>query len=342
MTISVWMAPKINNTNKYNQLFSSSIENNEFIVNHYCKKDLLKPKKGDIVHFHWISTYYQSNVRIIMIIKSIIFTAFLHYLRIRKIKIVWTVHNLYPHDSLSLVLEKKIRRRVMLLSDRLIVASNSIKKDLINEFDIDDTKIDVILHGHYKDAYPSNNINFRLRYGIGNEKCIFLFVGTIMDYKNIPSLVSSYMKIRTSNTHLIIAGKVNKLMTSIVDKFPKEKDITYDFRFIPDEELVDLIRSSNFVVLPYKEITTSGTAILAVSLKRKVICPRIAFIEEYLDSNLSIMYNDNNPNNLTKALEKCFNMSDEISERYYAEFIEKLSWSRIGSKMRIVYRSILS
>ncbi|SFG96271.1 glycosyltransferase [Sporolactobacillus nakayamae] len=339
---TVWMNPKVNKDNKYNELLSNAIEREGIRVKDFSKNNIWKIKSKDIVHFHWIAGYYQSNNRISMLIRSLKLLLFLNLLRLRGIKIVWTVHNVYPHEYKWKNIEKIIRKMFIQKCNKLFVASVSIKQTVIDEFKVNPSKIEVILHGHYKNAYPIQNVDYRRKYSIPSDKIVFLFVGAIREYKNVSQLLEAFTKLDRPNVHLIIAGKVFDDMRLIAETFPKRNDITYDLRFIPDNELADLINISEYIVLPYKNITTSGTAILSVSLRKKIIVPDTSFMKEYFSSDVSIMYDEDNLEGLFNALKKCSLQKSEnaISEKAYISFLQKLDWKVIGKRMKKIYSEI--
>ncbi|RYL97089.1 glycosyltransferase [Sporolactobacillus sp. THM7-7] len=344
MALTVWMLPKFNPTNKYNELLSKSIENKGIVVNDFnpAHNDFFHMKNGDILHFHWIHPYYQHGVIWIMIIKSIKFLSYLILLRLRGIKIVWTVHNLYPHKYRWLYFEKIIRKIIMLLCNKLIVAGQSIKQQVIKEFNVKPEKIDVVMHGNYYKVYPIHYQDYRKKYNIAPGEIVFLFVGAIKEYKGVIDLLKTFTQIKNEKIHLLVAGKVYEGLGKSIKQFTDVQNITFDLRFIPDEELADLIISSTFVVLPYKNITTSGTAILAVSLKRKIITPGTPFMKEYFDKSTSIMYDIEDPEGLIKVLKYCVDHPDskEISEDDYHKFLDNLSWNQLGEKMKRIYLSL--
>jgi glycosyltransferase involved in cell wall biosynthesis len=334
------MVPKKNNTNKFNELFSRAIENQGLEVEHLSKKKIFKIKRNDIVHFHWISSYYQNKNRIIMIIKALVFFAFLFLLKIKGVRIVWTVHNLYPHQYKWKITEKHIRKTMInRFCNVVIAAAYSIKQEIEKEFEVKPDKIKIIPHGHYLGSYPIHHRNLREFYQLDDSRIIFLFVGTIKKYKGIIELLSSFDQIRNDQACLLVAGKTDSETKPLLTPFLDRHNIIFDMRFIPDNELADLILCSDFVVLPYTNVTTSGSAILAASLKRKIITPSTPFMREYFNASTSIMYDVKDKTGLLKALEECVMHPQlkDVPEREYRKFIRGLSWDNIGKKMKQIY-----
>lgn len=336
----IWMSPKESATNKYNELFSNSVEAQGFKVKNFNKTDFFSVKKDDIIHIHWLHPYYQSKYRLIFLMKSLLLLLALLYMKNKKIKLVWTFHNLYPHNKKYQKLEKWIRKRVLNFCSIITVAGESIKESLSTEFGIKRDKINILHHGHYKGVYPENKVNYRSIYGIEDNKFVFLFVGAIKPYKGVEVLLSEFSKINNEHVHLIIAGKEYDGMSSVLEKYKKIKNITFDLRFIPDDELADIILSSNTIVLPYKNITTSGTAILSASLKRKIICPDTPFMKEYFNNDIAYMYDTSEKHGLLKRMNLAINNKNKVSENVFATFLEKLDWGKIGKELNCLYSKL--
>ena len=91
----------------------------------------------------------------------------------------------------------------------------------------------------------------------------------------------------------------------------KESDnISLLFKFIPDEELSDLLKISDAVILPYdiSSSLNSGTIYLAFSNKKTVVAPLIATLEDIseMDFFFGYQYKDESEHeqNLKKAIDE--------------------------------------
>lgn len=334
--MKIWMWPKYSETNKYNELLSNSLIEKGIVVENYRRRFIFKLKRNNILHMHWIHSVYQSNIRILFILKSIIFFLKLIFYKIRGVKIIWTVHNIYPHSFKYKKLEKWIRSSVLKIVNKVIVASESIKIKLITELNVEESKIFVIPHGHYKGVYKSNNIDFKQKYNIPKNNYVFLFFGAIKPYKGVLELVEVFNSCGDKNSTLIVAGNPT---TELYNKLNNvnSKNIVFDLRFIPDEEIYDIIKCSDVVVLPYKEVTTSGTAILALSLYRPIVAPKTNFLNEYFDEYTSYLY-DSKETSLIDAL-----IQVKTKEIYNVNrFIDKLNdlnWSNIATEIIKCYKN---
>ncbi|WP_121610652.1 glycosyltransferase [Mesobacillus foraminis] len=333
--MKIWMWPKTSELNKFNQLYSDSLEKEGVTVENFNKTKMFRMRKNDIFHFHWIYPLYQSDSKLLFILKSFVLLIYLRYIKLRGIKIVWTLHNIYPHKYKFKNMEQKIRKKILTLCDLVFVASRSIKMEAEKEYNIKPGKIKIIKHGHYKGVYPLKTIN-KDKYNIKNGEKVFLFIGTIMEYKGVQLLLDEFLSSNIyQDSRLIIAGKPDKQMDEVLKKYYSYNNIEFDLRFIPDEQVMGLIELADFVVLPYKQITTSGSAILAVSAKKPFIAPRNSFFEEYFNKDVCILYENQR---LKTILELAY--SKTFSEISFIENLKKLDWNRIAKQTIDYYKGI--
>ena len=157
------------------------------------------------------------------------------------------------------------------------------------------TGIYVIPHGNYI-GYYANNVSkskARRRLGLNNENFVYLFLGLIRPYKGIEDLIDTFLKLSNTNTRLLIAGRV----FGIINYESKLKESTKGncriklfLDFIPDEDIQVFLNACDVFVLPYKDITTSGAALLGMSFGKPIIAPNISFFREVLTAENGILY----------------------------------------------------
>jgi beta-1,4-mannosyltransferase len=334
-SLNIWMWPKFNESNKYNELLSRSLEEQGLVVKEFNKFQIFKLKKNDIFHFHWISYAYQSDNIILFILKSVFLIMYLLLLKIKGVKIVWTLHNLYPHNIKFKIMERIVRSIIIRLVNRVIVASKSIKEAVKNEFKLTEKKISIVRHGNYLNAYPEKKI-YKKDYGIQSDSFVFLFFGAIKKYKNVIYLIEEFLK---SDVHkksvLVIAGKPDSYMRKKLEFYKDSKNLKLDLRFIPEEELFGLIKMSDIVVLPYKEITTSGSAILALTAKTPFIAPKTAFFTEYFNEDVCFLYEDR---------QLRYVLSDAQNKKFcidsFNSILNSLDRTKIAIKIKQIYLAI--
>jgi beta-1,4-mannosyltransferase len=340
--MKVWMWPKSSELNFYNDLLTDSLCGAGMDIMDLKHGKLLlqvgQAKSGDIVHIHWIHHAYQNRNLLLFIVKSFIFVLTMLYLKLRNVQLIWTIHNLYPHHAKYPKMERFMRTLICRFCSKLIVASESIKRKVMMEFGVPASKLFVVKHGHYLGVYKPKGIDFRRVYNISEDADIYLFLGAIKSYKGVEDLIESFNSLKTKKSYLIIAGKADKEMESYVQRVEDNENIILDLRFVPNEEVADLIGAVDVMVMPYKEITTSGTAILGLSFKKLIVMPDNDFIDEYFKENMVVRYDPTDANGLTNAMKKALNVKKEGKAPEYEEVLKELDWSAIAEQMKNVYQ----
>ncbi|BBI31810.1 hypothetical protein KCTCHS21_12090 [Cohnella abietis] len=296
-------------------------------------------RRGDVFHVHWPSFSYTGSSFLGTLFKSVTFLLLLLFFRWRGIKIVWTVHNVWPHKGGVSLFNRIMRTMLCSFSTSLIVMGDSAKQELIRNFKAKERQIYFIPHGHYKDAYPTSGLNVRERYGIPDNAYVFTFLGRIAPYKGVEQLLASFNELRDEQAHLLIAGKPSEEFN--LDLFKKgiqSCNVHVSLNYVKDEEIADYIRCADCVVLPYQNITTSGTAILALSCTTPVVAPNIGLLSDYLTPETSVLYDPLEAGALTRSMrevraKKSFFQNAEP----YRLKLEELNWQRISKLTQEVY-----
>lgn len=337
----VWMWPRTSGLNVYNNLLTDALTDAGLEIEDLSHgKFMLKVGKargGDIVHVHWFHHAYRHRNPVVSIVKSIILICTLTYMRLRGIGLVWTIHNLYPHDSKRRGAERFMRRLICRFCTGLIVASGSIKRKVMNEFGVPEHKLHVVKHGHYLDVYKPQGRRVREQLGIGGDDDVFLFLGAIKPYKGVDDLVEAFRAVRTGRTHLIIAGKADAELEHYLQGLRQEEGIIVMAGFIPDEEVADLLNAADALVLPYKEITTSGSAILGLTFRKLVVMPDNEFIDDYFLEHMAVRYDPRAGGGLALALEEARMLKRQRRSPNYEEALRELDWDVIARKTELVY-----
>ncbi|CAI6087113.1 glycosyltransferase [Cohnella sp. JJ-181] len=337
---TVYMWPKTSPHNKYTELLARSLERRGLRVEHYTKGSQFKPRRGDIVHIHWPSYTYHSNLFAAKVAKSLFFLALLGWYKLLGVRLYWTIHNIWPHDGRNRW-DAFVRRRLLGLCDAAFALSEAVKREAADTFGVPEDKIAVTPHGHYEGAYPSRGADIRARFGIPADKFLFLFVGRINPYKGVERLVAAYRSLASEDAALLIAGQADAgydlgFVREAQDA-PGGGTIKLHPSFVDDGELADYLLAADAVALPYKQIATSGSAILALTFKKPVVAPRLGALGEYVSAGCGVLYDPADEDGLRKALREVMNTDRRETERRIDGKLRELDWDRIADRMLAVY-----
>ena len=259
------------------------------------------------------------------------------YLKLRRVRFVWTVHNLYPHNAKHYGMERFMRTLICRFCDKLIVASESAKRRVSAEFGVPADKLSVVKHGHYSGVYKPQGKDIRRKYGVPSDADVYLFVGAVKAYKGVGDLIEAFRAVRTDRSYLVVAGQADEEMAAMLNRLEDTGNIVLDLRFIPDEEIADLIGAADVMVMPYKEITTSGSAILGLTFRKRIVMPDLEFIDEYFKEGMVFRYDPADRNGLAEAMNVAMHASKTEEAPDYDEALAQLDWSAIARQTKNVY-----
>lgn len=308
---NVFIYPANNNENQYVNIQETAIKHSGNNVT-YSLKDFFKT---DYFLLNWFETL-GGNKKLDYVKKC--FKLFM--MKLFNKRILWVLHNKKPHTKdnkdkstkLSIKLMKKLLKqsfKIIILCDE----SKSVLETLCKSGNSYENKIYKIPHPNYIGVYPKTADKItKTSYDILN----ILYVGQVNKYKNIDLLINAVTTLNNDRIHLHIVGNCkDKEYKEYLTNTSKNKNITFDFRFIPDNELVEIISNYDIVALPYsyESSLNSGTIFLAFSYKKTVIAPMIGSLKEFSDKSFFYGYDYKNEGEHKANLEKTI-------KQVYADF----------------------
>jgi beta-1,4-mannosyltransferase len=110
-------------------------------------------------------------------------------------------------------------------------------------------------------------------------------------------------------------------------------------RFVPDADVQRFLKAADFVVLPYRDVLTSGGALLALSFGRPLVVPRRGCLAELERERCAIAYNPDDPGALRAALATAAAVTDlEPWQRCAAAAARRRAWEPIAEAYAQIYR----
>jgi beta-1,4-mannosyltransferase len=301
-----------------------------------------------IFHIHWFYAFRIPifNFRIFKIIMKYYCIFILYFIKILSYKLVWTNHETISHTAINkddISISRYISRFTSNIANAKIVHSEIVINEM-QENGLNTNKTFIIPHGSYMNVYPDNitRDQARKKLGIQSDETMILFFGMIRPYKGIDDLIEAYSRLSKKNVKLVIAGKcVDSKLNKKIFKF--QKSIKFDFYngHVPDEDVAKYFKASDIVCLPFKEITTSGSVLLALSFAKPIVAPRIGDLI-YLPSDIGFLYDPTTNDSLFNSLSEAVSSKhlDSIS-RSANRYAKTLSWDKIAEKTYEVYEAVL-
>jgi len=180
------------------------------------------------------------------------------------------------------------------------------EKVLISRFPRAKTKCVVIPHGNWIDRYRpyQTRESARTTLGLPKDAFIYLFFGQCKPYKNLDGLIKVFTLKASSTDLLLVAGTFSdkSYLSEIINLANGDSRIRIDARFIPDDEVSSYLSASDVICVPYREILTSGTTMLALSFGKPVISINRGFLRDVMSQETGILIEPNDGRELADAL----------------------------------------
>lgn len=185
-------------------------------------------------------------------------------------QIVFTAHNLVPHDSGNSLKAKCMKYYGKV--DKIIVHDKNSRNELINDFKIEEDKIAVIAHGILEFSVDETDVKsimnkISTQYSLKN-KLVFSTMGGQSPYKGTDLvsdafLSSDFLK-NNDDVFLIIAGKGD---IATPERFNECKNVLVANYSLTNSEFQAIMRLTDVLLLPYRKISQSGVLLTAIQNK---------------------------------------------------------------------------
>lgn len=277
---------------------------------------------------------------------------YLWFLRMVGIRLVYTAHNILPHEASRI--DRFLKAMVYRSAHAIVVHSQYVKKALLDAFPMPPEKVHVIPHGnfdHYLPAHPVSKAEARKKLGLEEDDHVMLFFGYIREYKGLDVLLEAFAlaAAKDSRLKLVVAGAphtkaLEKQYHEMIAQAGFADRIVFHARFIDHDEVEIYFTATDLVVLPYKHIYHSGIVHLAYSYGKPTLATNVGDFSETIEQGKSgVVTDENTPEALCEEMSRLFEDPDSLKEMgQYARnlSVTKYSWLDIGRKTRAVYANI--
>ncbi|QNM85775.1 hypothetical protein H9W90_01250 [Polaribacter pectinis] len=282
-----------------------------------------------VLWFHWPNSLWRNKI---IILKYLSVLRFIYHVLLAKFlgyKLVWSVHNVMPHGEQDSTLEFFIRKFITKNFHLLIGHANNTYKALEEKKLIPQEYV-LAVHGHYENEYDQKNLKItRKALNISEEKYVILIKSGGKNFDSSLKFAKTFDSIELKNIQLLVLG--NKISDNV--------NVTFIPGFVKDEDLSSYISISDYVALPYEEITTSGAYFLAITLEKPVIAKNLPFFREHGGDKSCLIFDDSE--DLKEKLIKleeghfCFEKSNII------EVKNKYTWKNASKQISESFNKLL-
>ncbi len=291
----------------------------------------IKKERPDIIIFkYWLPFFSPCFSIIAKIVKSNGHT-----------KVITIVDNIIPHEKRPFdnILTKFFVKHI----DGFVAMSQSVYDDIAK---FNAIKPRTLCPHPLFDNFGKNidKVEAMKKLNLKNEDINFLFFGLIRGYKGLDILIEamSDQRLKPYPIKLLVAGEFyddSKPYYQRVKELNLEDRISFNPRFIPDEEVKDYFCSTDLVVQPYKTATQSGVTQIGYHFETPMLVTDVGGLAEIIpNGKVGYVVQPNGKSIADALLDFCINrpdFSDGIKEEK-----KKYSWERMTQAVERIYKEI--
>lgn len=263
---------------------------------------------------------------------------------ISKYPSVVTIHDHKPHTGQDSNVRKRIKlyRSIMRRrADGLIVHGNTILIETEKMYPGKVGSVFSIPHGPLGESIEGDEIDFE--WDVGS----LLFFGRIEEYKGLKYLLAAANELSEKNIKfkVVIAGSGSDL-EQYKNKILGDPNIELLDKYIPNEDIPELFKRANLIVLPYTDATQSGIVAMALKFGRPIVATDVGSIAEVVRHEYNgLLVQARNSVELAEAIEKLIldqALSKIMAINSLAMSNNEISWPVISNQTISVYKNIIN
>lgn len=227
---------------------------------------------------------------------------------------------------------KKVFKHAIQRSLNILVPSQHVKNQLVNDWKIDSQKIKVT-----KEAVD-NNLSKDGKLPEGVKEPYIFFVGNAHPHKNVEGLIEAFLILRKKYQYLqlVLAGKDSYFWKKILEKY-QDKNILY-LGFVSDNQLSALYKQTSVYIEPSFEEGFGIPILEAMACKVPVVSSNGGSLPE-VGGEAALYFDPTDINDMANKISKVLN-----SEKIRKDLIKKgekriklFSWKKLAKETLEVY-----
>lgn len=301
---------------------------------------------AQILHLHWTYGFawrWSSRMPLLRRAARWWFGLVLTYCRLIGLRIVYTAHNVLPHQQIFD--DDVAARRVLLRSSREVITLTAAARDrLEQEFDVPVAKLTVI-----PEATPTATGSASPPEAAAGALAVSF--GHLDSYKGPDLLLEAAQQLAGSDTTV----DVELLGASSDDAFARQLDegivalrsagarVTWTNRQFERDELDGLLARASLVALPFREITSSGSLLHAMAHGVPCVIPELPALAD-VPRDAAFWFAPGDARDLARAILELLAAPPSARRAVVAaasEWLARWDWDKVAVATRSVYERAL-
>lgn len=245
--------------------------------------------RWDAIHVYWPEwCIRRDRGALVTALDGVAFLVAVAVAKARGARVVWSAHNLRPHEIDRFGVTTQFVTSFSTLVDQVICWTQPLLEEFIRHYPaLGAADQRVIPPGHYRGVYPDaciDSAEARRRLAIPPAAKVALCLGMVRPYKNLDAVVRAHREVARTrdDAYLVVAGEA--LNNGYAARLRREargvERVRLDFGFVPAARVPEYLLAADCVVIPPRHAVCSGSALLALSFAKRVIVPHRGFFSD--------------------------------------------------------------
>ena len=303
----------------------------------------------EVLHLNWLDRFYarfeEPRDPDAACERFANFTENLIHARRLGFRLVWTVHNLFPHERRYPQLDRLVNALVAREADHVVAHCRFAAASIEERYD-PPRPVTVIPHGNYGAIFP-NTVSAeqaRDRLRIGASQFVYLFFGNARGYKGVADLIAAYRRAATPDTVLMLVLRENARSPGLIAELralaaDDERIRIHSSSYFPADRFQYFLNAADVAVLPFTAVLTSGSAIQALGFGTPLVVPRLGCLPELVAGGAGLLYDPHADGALADALTAARSLDLQAARRAALQRTGELDWNSIAARVAALYRS---
>lgn len=295
---------------------------------------LIKFIKPDLVHFPHFNVPFMYDGKFVVTIHDLIHQHF----QMRRATALNPIF--YRIKQLGY---KRIFRKAIEKSEKILVPSNYVKELLVNEWKVNENKVSVTYEAVDEEILDliqkSNSKNQKILKKSNIESPYLFYIGNAHPHKNVEGLIKAFLTIKKNypDLKLVLAGNNHYFWQRIKKEFHDE-NIVYT-GYVSDEELVGLYENAEMFIMPSFEEGFGIPILEAMACGCPVASSNKGSLSE-VGGDACLYFDPSDPEDMAGKITQLLDderLRDKLVEKGLKRCTE-FSWQKLAKKTLEVYR----
>lgn len=229
------------------------------------------------VHLHWLHRLVEATTAAGARLAADAVAADLAGLHAAGVAVLWTVHNVLPHDAPFAGVQLGLRRAVAAAADLVHVLEQATPRLAAEHFALPAAKVRHVPHPGWQGVYPDwvSRDRARARLAVPPDAVLYVLFGRLSADKGVADLVDAFTAGPPPGSRLLLAGPPardpDRRTAGALARAARHPAIDLWATRVPDDEVQLVLRAADVAVSPQRSPLNSGSRMLALTFGVPVV-----------------------------------------------------------------------